>query len=122
MPDRLSLCSLVHPTAHGGGRELCAANIIRRGDAFHRQRRSRAGEPWQQGATQTQQPVTPYRNGDITCRQTDVDRQRRHPARFPRIGGEIQASHQVVSSLLSSRLHLYRPSSSASSTQGVLSP
>ncbi|CAB1427315.1 unnamed protein product [Pleuronectes platessa] len=61
------------------------------GDAFHRQRRSRAVEPWQQGETQTpQQPVTHHRNGDSTCRQTDVDRQRCHLGRFPPTGGEIQ--------------------------------
>lgn len=35
-------------------------------DAFHRQRRSRAGEPWQQGETQTQQPTTPNRKSHST--------------------------------------------------------
>ncbi|TMS18047.1 hypothetical protein E3U43_010373, partial [Larimichthys crocea] len=84
---------------------------------------SRAGEPWQQGETQTQQPVTPYRNGDSTCRHTDVDRRRRHSEGFPPIGGEIQTSHQelrlhsVVGSQLSGRLYLLRPSNTASSAQ-----
>ncbi|CAJ1083458.1 hypothetical protein E3U43_010373%2C partial [Xyrichtys novacula] len=51
-------------------------------------------------------------NGDITCRQTDEDKRRRHLERFPPIGGEIQTSHQklqhqaVISSQLSGRLHL----------------
>ncbi|KAG7237760.1 hypothetical protein INR49_031772 [Caranx melampygus] len=35
-------------------------------------------------------------NGDSTCRQTDVDRRRRHPGRFPPIGGEIETSHQEL--------------------------
>lgn len=35
-------------------------------DAFQRQRRSRAGEPWQQGETQTQQPTTPNRKSHST--------------------------------------------------------
>lgn len=65
----------------------------------------------------------PVGNGESTYRQTDVDRQHRHQERFPPIGGEIQTSHQelqlqsVVSSQLSSRLHLLRQSSSASSAQ-----
>lgn len=35
-------------------------------DAFQRQRRSGAGEPWQQGETQTQQPTTPNRESRLT--------------------------------------------------------
>ncbi|KAK2830407.1 hypothetical protein Q5P01_018338 [Channa striata] len=91
--------------------------------------RSGAGEqPWQQADTQSQQPVTAHRNGDSTCRQTYVDRRRRHLGRFPPIGGEIHNSHQALqlqsafSSELNSRLHLLHPSGFASSAQGVLSP
>lgn len=35
-------------------------------DAFHRQRWNRAGEPWQQGETQTQQHTTPNRKSHST--------------------------------------------------------
>lgn len=67
LPPSLSL-----HLSEGGGREAVSRarceRTTRRGDASHRQRRSRAGEPRRPGGTPSRQPVSPNSKSARTVR------------------------------------------------------